>query len=255
MTTSPLAGKPVPNELLIDVTKLLDQYYQLHPDPSEPTQRVQFGTSGHRGSSANASFNENHILAITQAIVEYRREQGITGPLFIGMDTHALSAPAQKTALEVLAAHGVETMLARDDGYTPTPVISHAILTYNRGRSAGMADGIVITPSHNPPSDGGFKYNPPNGGPADVDVTNWVEKRANQLLGRKAEWRQTRTLRSSPESPHHPPIRLHQPLCQRPQRSRRYGVDSLGGLTHCRRPSGRLQLAYWEPISRFMAST
>jgi len=185
MATSPLAGKPAPGELLIDVARLREQYYQVHPDPGEATQRVQFGTSGHRGSSATASFNEDHILATTQAIVEYRHGRGIAGPLFIGMDTHALSAPAQQTALEVLAAHEIEVFVASGDAYTPTPVISHAILSYNRGRSDGLADGIVITPSHNPPSDGGFKYNPPNGGPADVDITGWVENRANQLLKEK----------------------------------------------------------------------
>lgn len=185
MAISPLAGKPAPNELLIDVSKLIDQYYTLHPDPANPVQRVQFGTSGHRGSSANISFNEDHILATTQAIVEYRQGQGITGPLYLGMDTHALSGPAQQTALEVLAAQGVEVFLAQEGGFTPTPVISHAILTHNQGRQNGLADGIVVTPSHNPPSDGGFKYNPPNGGPADVDITNRVQDRANQLLGEK----------------------------------------------------------------------
>ncbi|HET9494090.1 MAG TPA: phosphoglucomutase, alpha-D-glucose phosphate-specific, partial [Chloroflexia bacterium] len=185
MAVSPLAGKPAPEALLIDPGKLLDQYYDVHPDPADPSQRVQFGTSGHRGSSAAGSFNEDHILATTQAIVEYRRLQGITGPLFIGMDTHALSHPARRTALEVLAGNGVDVFVAPGDGYasyTPTPAISHAILTYNRGRREGLADGIVITPSHNPPADGGFKYNPPNGGPADVDVTGWVQDRANALL-------------------------------------------------------------------------
>jgi phosphoglucomutase len=185
MAVSPLAGKPAPRELLIDVSKLIDQYYTLHPDPNNPVERVQFGTSGHRGSSANTSFNEDHILATTQAIVEYRTGQGIDGPLYLGMDSHALSGPAQQSALEVLAAHGVEIIMAQDNGFTPTPVISHAILTYNRGRTSGLADGIVVTPSHNPPSDGGFKYNPPNGGPADVDITNWVQDRANTLLREK----------------------------------------------------------------------
>ncbi len=185
MAISPLAGKPAPAELLIDVDKLTGQYYDLHPDPSDPQQRVSFGTSGHRGTAANGSFNEDHILATTQAIVEYRKGQGIDGPLFIGMDSHALSGPAQKTALEVLAAHGVTVFLAQDAGYTPTPVISHAILTYNQGRTGGLADGIVVTPSHNPPGDGGFKYNPPNGGPADVDITKWVQDRANALLQTK----------------------------------------------------------------------
>ncbi len=185
MAISPLAGKPAPRELLIDVSKLVDQYYTLHPDLANPVQRVQFGTSGHRGSSASVSFNEDHILATTQAIIEYRQGQGINGPLYLGMDTHALSGPAQQTALEVLAAQGVEVIMAQESGYTPTPVISYAILTYNRGRQSGLADGIVVTPSHNPPSDGGFKYNPPNGGPADVDITNWVQERANNLLREK----------------------------------------------------------------------
>lgn len=185
MPISPLAGKPAPADMLINVEALRSQYYSLHPDPSDPLQRVSFGTSGHRGTAAKATFNEDHILAITQAIAEYRQGKGITGPLYIGMDSHALSEPAQRSALEVLAAHGIEVFLAQNDGFTPTPVISHAILTYNRGRTAGLADGIVITPSHNPPSDGGFKYNPPNGGPADTDITGWVQDRANALLQAK----------------------------------------------------------------------
>ena len=185
MPDSPLAGKPAPANILINVEELCGQYYSLHPDPSDPLQRVSFGTSGHRGTAAKATFNEDHILAITQAIVEYRRGQGISGPLYIGMDSHALSAPAQRSALEVLAAHGIEVFVAQNDGFTPTPVISHAILTYNRGRKDALADGIVITPSHNPPSDGGFKYNPPNGGPADTDITGWVQNRANDLLQSK----------------------------------------------------------------------
>lgn len=185
MAISPLAGKPAPEEILIDVGKLQNAYYQLHPDPSDPTQQVQFGTSGHRGSPLNSAFNEDHILAITQAIVEYRQGQGIDGPLYIGMDTHAVSGPAQQTALEVLAAHGVQVFMAQNGGYTPTPVISHAILTYNRGRTSDLADGIVVTPSHNPPADGGFKYNPPSGGPAAEDITNWMQNRANELLTNK----------------------------------------------------------------------
>jgi phosphoglucomutase len=182
MALSPLAGKPAPAAMLVDLAALEAAYGAVKPDAANPAQRVSFGTSGHRGSSLSGSFTESHILAITQAICDYRRQQGVTGPLFIGKDTHALSAPAQRTALEVLAANGVTTVVQRDDGFTPTPVISHAILTHNRGRSAGLADGIVITPSHNPPADGGFKYNPTNGGPADTDVTRWIEKRANELL-------------------------------------------------------------------------
>ena len=185
MANSPLAGKTAPAEILIDVAKLQAQYYAFHPDPSEPAQQVQFGTSGHRGSAASYSFNEDHILATTQAIVEYRQSQNITGPLYIGADSHALSGPAQQSALEVLAAQGVEVFMSKDGNFTPTPAVSHAILTYNRGRKDGLADGIVVTPSHNPPSDGGFKYNPPNGGPADVDITNWVQNRANDLIREK----------------------------------------------------------------------
>jgi phosphoglucomutase len=182
MSRDPLAGKPAPKELLIDVSRLEAAFYEAKPDAGDSNQLVSFGTSGHRGTSSNATFTESHILAITQAICEYRRTQGITGPLFMGKDTHALSRPAERVALEVLAANQVETFIQRDDGFTPTPVISRAILIQNRGRSAGLADGIVITPSHNPPSDGGFKYNPPNGGPADTDVTDWIQNRANELL-------------------------------------------------------------------------
>ena len=179
---SPLAGKPAPAELLVDLTKLERAYYETSPDVEDPTQLVHFGTSGHRGSSLLASFNESHILAITQAICEYRRTQGTTGPLYLGKDTHALSAPAQRTALEVLAANQVETLIQQNDGVTPTPVISRAILVYNRDRKTNLADGIVVTPSHNPPEDGGFKYNPPHGGPADTVTTSWIENRANELL-------------------------------------------------------------------------
>jgi phosphoglucomutase len=178
----PLAGRPAPPDRLVDVPRLVTAYYTLKPDPGIAAQRVAFGTSGHRGSSFSAGFNENHVLAITQAICAYRRQRGIDGPLFIGFDTHALSAPAFASALEVLAANGVEVLTAADDEYTPTPAVSHAILTYNRGRTAGLADGIVITPSHNPPDSGGFKYNPPDGGPADTDVTGWIESQANGLL-------------------------------------------------------------------------
>jgi phosphoglucomutase len=179
---SPLAGKPAPKSILVDVPKLLAAYVDLRPDPSVPAQRVAFGTSGHRGSSFDRSFNEAHILAISQAICEYRQSKGIDGPLFIGADTHALSQPAFENALEVLAANGVETMISTGGEFTPTPAVSHAILVYNKGRTNGLADGIVITPSHNPPDNGGFKYNPPNGGPADTDITGWVQNRANALL-------------------------------------------------------------------------
>jgi phosphoglucomutase len=178
----PLAGKPAPAASLVNVPRLVTAYYSERPDPAIPSQRVAFGTSGHRGSSFEVGFNEGHVLAISQAICEFRKQQGIDGPLFMGFDTHALSAPAFVSAMEVLAANGVEVMIAADDEYTPTPAISHAILTYNRGRSSGLADGIVITPSHNPPDNGGFKYNPTNGGPADSDITKWIENRANELL-------------------------------------------------------------------------
>ena len=179
---TPLAGKPLPAAMLVDVQRLLAAYTDLQPDPTVPAQRVAFGTSGHRGTSFDGSFNAWHVLAITQALCEYRKGQGIDGPLFIGIDTHALSQPAFDDALQVLAANGVETVIAGGGEFTPTPAISHAILVYNRGRTSGMADGIVITPSHNPPESGGFKYNPPHGGPADAEITGWVQQRANTLL-------------------------------------------------------------------------
>jgi len=182
MNVSPLAGKPAPASMLVNVPRLVTAYYAEHPDPAVAAERVAFGTSGHRGSAFERRFNEAHILAITQAICSYRQAHRIDGPLFMGMDTHALSEPAFVSALEVLAANGVEVMIDRACGYTPTPVVSHAILRYNRGRRSGLADGIVVTPSHNPPDDGGFKYNPPTGGPADTDVTGWIEQTANALL-------------------------------------------------------------------------
>ena len=179
---APGAGKPADPATLVDIPRLMTAYYTRRPDASVPQQRVTFGTSGHRGSALDCAFNEDHILAITQAICDYRRRAKIDGPLFLGIDTHALSASARATALEVLAANGVDVMIDDRDGYTPTPVISHAILSYNRGRTTGKADGIVVTPSHNPPEDGGFKYNPPHGGPAETGITGWIEARANQLL-------------------------------------------------------------------------
>jgi phosphoglucomutase len=175
MNVSPLAGKAAPPAILVNLPRLVSAYYTEVPDASDPGQRVAFGTSGHRGSSFLISFNEWHVLAITQAICLYRKKQKIDGPMFVGFDTHALSVPACASALEVLAANGVDVMLAEDDEYTPTPAISHAILTYNSGRQTGLADGIVITPSHNPPDNGGLKYNPENGGPADTDATGWIE--------------------------------------------------------------------------------
>jgi len=179
---SPLAGKPAPVSALLDVSKLVTAYYTERPDPAVRAERVAFGTSGHRGSAFDRTFNEWHLIAISEAICRYRRSKDINGPLFLGLDTHALSVPAGATALEVLAANGVDVMLAEHDEYTPTPAVSHAIVSYNRGRTTGLADGIVITPSHNPPRDGGFKYNPPHGGPADTNVTGWIEARANELL-------------------------------------------------------------------------
>ncbi|MFZ5427794.1 MAG: phosphoglucomutase (alpha-D-glucose-1,6-bisphosphate-dependent) [Thermodesulfobacteriota bacterium] len=186
MSVHPLAGKPAPRSMLVDIPKLVSAYYAISPDPADPAQAVSFGTSGHRGSSLAGTFNQDHIWATTQAICDYRAAKGTTGPLYIGMDTHALSASAMISALEVLAANGVETLM-NWEGYTPTPVISHSILTYNRGRKSGLADGIVITPSHNPPQDGGFKYNPPEGGPADTGITRQVQEMANAYLARKLE--------------------------------------------------------------------
>ena len=182
MAVSPLAGLPAPSSMLIDTDQLIANYYDQKPDPGNKSQQVSFGTSGHRGTSTDGTFTESHIIAITQALIEYREANKIDGPLYLGKDTHALSAPAERTALEVLAAHGVETVIQNGNGFTPTPTISRAILCHNRGRTNQLADGIVITPSHNPPEDGGFKYNPPNGGPADTDITGWVQNRANELL-------------------------------------------------------------------------
>lgn len=187
MTISPLAGKPAPESILVNLPRLMTMYYALEVDPSVATQRVAFGTSGHRGTSFESSFNEEHILAITQAICLYRQQNGIDGPLFMGIDTHALSESAFASALEVLAANDVEVMIDDRDGFTPTPVVSHAILGYNRGRTSGLADGIVVTPSHNPPEDGGFKYDPPNGGPADSSITGWIQNKANELLEARLE--------------------------------------------------------------------
>ena len=182
MSPHPLAGKPAPRSLLANIPRLVRSYYNLEPHPSDPTERVTFGTSGHRGSSLTRSFNEAHIVAITEAICAYRKQANITGPLYMGLDTHALSEPASATALEVLAANDIDVFIDKGEGYTPTPAVSHAIVTHNRNRSDGLADGIVVTPSHNPPEDGGFKYNPPHGGPADADITGWIQQRANARL-------------------------------------------------------------------------
>ncbi|MET0984080.1 MAG: phosphoglucomutase, alpha-D-glucose phosphate-specific, partial [Steroidobacteraceae bacterium] len=187
MATHPLAGKLPTPAMLANVPRLITAYFSERPNAEDPGQRVAFGTSGHRGSALKGSFNEAHILAVTQAICVYRKRQGIDGPLFLGVDTHALSEPAFVSALEVLAHNGVETMIAHDGGYTPTPAISHAILTYNHGRTSGLADGIVITPSHNPPEDGGIKYNPPHGGPSETTISGEIETLANQLLSRATQ--------------------------------------------------------------------
>jgi phosphoglucomutase len=249
MPLSPLAGKPAPKDLLIDVARLQREYGERKPEIEDPTQLVSFGTSGHRGTSLNGTFTEAHILAITQAICDYRRDQGIDGPVYMGKDTHALSGPAQGTALEVLAANGVETIIQCDDGVTPTPVISWAILRYNRGRTEHLADGIIITPSHNPPEDGGFKYNPPNGGPADTDVTRWIQDRANALLraNNAGVQRVPPAAAVKAESTHHQDfilpyvddLRSVVDLDAIRSAGLKLGVDPLGGAA----------VHYWEPIN------
>jgi len=248
-SSSLLAGKPAPKEMLVDVARLEKDYFERRPDLHDPNQLVHFGTSGHRGSPFQGTFTEAHILAITQAICDYRRSRGTDGPLYMGKDTHALSSPAQRTALEVLAANTVETVIQQNDGETPTPVISRAILVYNRGRKEHFADGIVITPSHNPPEDGGFKYNPPNGGPADTDVTHWVETRANELLraGNVGVKRLTFNKAVAASTTHHEDLML--PYVSDIKNvvdmeairgaKLRLGVDPLGGAS----------LPYWEPIN------
>ena len=245
---SPLAGKPAPKELLVDLARLEREYYDRKPDPDDPNQLVAFGTSGHRGSSFRGSFTEAHIAAITQAICEYRRGQEIDGPLYMGKDTHALSAPAERTALEVLAANGVETIIQRDDGFTPTPVISRAILVYNRDRRRHLADGIVVTPSHNPPEDGGFKYNPPNGGPADIDVTVWVQNRANELLraGNAGVKRVPFATAVTGASTHHEDFVL--PYVQDLRNVVDMEAIRAAGLTLGVDPLGGAARPYWEPI-------
>jgi phosphoglucomutase len=246
---SPLAGKPAPRELLVDLARLERDYYESRPDVSDPNQMVIFGTSGHRGSSLNGTFTEAHILAITQAICEYRHRQGSDGPLYMGKDTHALSGPAQRTALEVLAANEVTTIIQENDGVTPTPVISRAILVCNRGRKDHLADGIVVTPSHNPPEDGGFKYNPSNGGPADSDVTGWIQRRANQLLRHNnssvkrvpysAAFKAETTRQEDFIMPYVNDLRNVVDMEAIRAAGLKLGVDPLGGAT---RP-------YWEPIN------
>jgi phosphoglucomutase len=249
MANHPLAGQPVPASMLVNIPRLITAYYTEKPDANLREQRVSFGTSGHRGTSFKRSFNEVHLVAVAQAIYEYRKMESITGPLYLGMDTHALSEPAFASVLEVLAANGVAVMVDQDGGYTPTPVISHAILTYNRGRSAGLADGIVITPSHNPPEDGGIKYNPPHGGPADTLVTKWIEDRANALmkvdLHGVARIPYARARRAATTKPHdylgNYIGALAQIIDMEVLRSAglKLGIDPLGG-------SG---VAYWQPIA------
>jgi len=246
---SPLAGKPAPTEMLLDVARLERKYFERHPDLQDRNQLVSFGTSGHRGSPLHGTFTESHILSITQAICDYRRKQKIDGPLYMGKDTHALSAAAQRTALEVLAANNVETIIQREDGVTPTPVISRAILVYNRSRKEHLADGIVITPSHNPPEDGGFKYNPPNGGPADTDVTHWVENRANELLQAS-----NTVVKRIPFSKALQAASTHQEDLMLPYvRDLKNVVDMEtirdAGLTLAVDPLGGAARPYWEPIN------
>jgi phosphoglucomutase len=246
----PLAGKPAPKSLLTDLPALVNAYFAVRPDPQDPAAQVSFGTSGHRGSSLNGTFNEDHILAVVQAVCLHRRQAGITGPLFLGKDTHALSEPAQTTALEVLAANGVETRMAQGGAFTPTPSVSHAILAWNRGRTADLADGIVITPSHNPPDSGGIKYNPPDGGPAGTDVTGWVAAKANEFLkGRNLEVKRipfARALKAECIQPYDfitPYVEdLRQVIDLDAIRSAglRLGADALGGAG----------LGYWKPIAR-----
>ena len=248
MAVHPLAGKPVPEDMRVDVAQLKKQYYERRPDPENPGERVRFGTSGHRGTPSEGSFNEAHILAVTQAICDYRRFEGIAGPLFLGKDTHALSEDAQRTALEVLAANGVTTFVQAGGGFTPTPAVSRAIVAYNRGRRDGLADGIVVTPSHNPPADGGFKYNPPHGGPADTRVTSWIEERANSLLreGNRDVRRAALRAGGRPEfiretdfiMPYVRDLELVLDLELVRAAGVAIGVDPLGGAS----------AAYWEPI-------
>jgi phosphoglucomutase len=249
MTLSPLAGRPAPKELLADPARLQREYYERTPDLDDPTQLVSFGTSGHRGSSLRGSFTEAHILAITQAICEYRREQGTDGPLYVGKDTHALSGPAQRTALEVLAASGVIATIQEKDGVTPTPVISRTILAYNRGRTSGLADGIVVTPSHNPPEDGGFKYNPTDGGPADTGVTRWIQDRANALLRERNAGVKRMPLAAAMRAPTTHEADFVMPYV----RDLRNVVDmdaiAAASLALAVDPLGGASLPYWEPIN------
>jgi len=251
MSISPYAGKLLPQELLVDITKLTADYYDKKPDPAIAEQRVSFGTSGHRGSATKTSFNENHVLAITQAICDYRKHAGITGPLYVGIDTHALSEPAQISSVEVFAANEVEIFLAVGGEFTPTPAISHAILTYNKGRTSALADGVVITPSHNPPDNGGYKYNPTNGGPADSNVTNWMQARANELLENNLRDVKRMDYRAA----------LHAPTTHQHDYIHNYVKDLInvvdmeairdGGIRMGVDPLGGAGLRYWSAIADF----
>ncbi len=249
MPPHPLAGKPAPLEVLVNIPRLVSAYYTLHPDPQNPAQAVVFGTSGHRGSSLTGSFNEDHVLAISQAIAEYRKMAGIHGPLFMGMDTHALSEPAHNTALEVFAGNGVELMIHAGMRYTPTPVISHAILTYNAAHPGTQADGVVISPSHNPPEDGGFKYNPPNGGPADTDTTKWIQARANEIIrdGLKAVKRLPFEKALKAETTH--AIDLITPYVSDLENVVDLQTIASSGIHIGVDPLGGSGLSYWEPMA------
>ena len=251
MNLHPLAGKPAPPDILIDVNKLEKAYYERHPDLSDPTQLVNFGTSGHRGSPLESTFTEAHIAAITQAICDYRRSKGISGPLFMGKDTHAVSSPAQRTALEVLAANGVATIIQRNDGVTPTPSISRSIIVYNREKKDFLADGVVITPSHNPPADGGFKYNPPNGGPADTDVTDWIQDRANALLFSGNKEVKRIPYASALKTPTTHQEDFIAPYVKDLTEVIDLKVIRSAGLTIGVDPLGGSSVSYWEPIQRF----
>ncbi|MGC4089607.1 MAG: hypothetical protein QM756_17315 [Polyangiaceae bacterium] len=250
MANHPLAGKPAPAELLIDESRLVAAYYSERPDPAESEQRVSFGTSGHRGSPLARAFNEAHILAITQAICEYRKQAGTEGPLFLGKDTHAASAPAERTALEVLAANGVETLMQANDGFTPTPAVSHAVLSYNRGRTTGLADGVLVTPSHNPPEDGGFKYNPPNGGPADTNVTRLGSGSRQSVARRWLPRREARQLRTGAQGVHYARVGSRRGLHQRSRQRDRSGSDQ--ATRKCKigvDPLGGASVHYWPVIA------
>ncbi len=249
MEKSPLAGKPAPQELLINIPKLITAYYTEKPDPDDPTQRVSFGTSGHRGSSFEGAFNEDHILAISQAIVEYRNKQGTSGPLYIGKDTHGLSEPALRTAVEVFAANDVEVMLQEGMGYTPTPVISHAILTYNRARSSGEADGVVITPSHNPPRYGGFKYNPPNGGPAGTETTQTIQDRANEILRNGLKGVQRMPWEKALQAATTHRIDFMRPYIDDLKNVLNIGAIAAASVKIGVDPLGGAGIAYWDPIA------